>query len=694
MTLDTNLRLRRTGVLTPLLAAAVWLMSAFAFAPQAEAQLATAWQQDFSVDDAGWSDSDDAWYGSVAVSGGKATMTGDVTTAPFSGFDMYRDVWPGDWMAEIDVYLDPAWPTGEGFDYSVAANGSDGAHQRDYIFHVGTVEDEGDVVGKALLVNGSNNADFTTNSFKLLNDNSGNYFEVTTAGWYTLQHVFYNDGGSLSVDLNLLDSGGTVLWTATRSNGADTIPGEVGGNRYGWFTHIDVAAGIMVDNHELFMPECAASDETCVTPDAIFGSGNANGSYTIDRDNSVELGLRGKLRHNGSGLPENTFNSNGDGTYSFNAGVAPTQSFPTAEWSFEWSINTDFDGETDAKLADYNYMLMVDSDPGAGTTFLTFDPIHDVEPGAGTVCWDHSMGDNSTGNGDGVEVSGCRSADGPTAAAAESEYASNIAQYNVAQNSWKAHWFIPGFDPTVEGWYDFELVAKDDAGAVVASTWMQIIVGDPELTCAPESLPSWDGNIAFGTAEAEVELDVPNGFKSIEIMPSSNNIVLLDVLGLSDLDRTGPLGSDFAPGHSMIEYTGGSAPTTVTALFGPQTQAGSRFMFRVTDQAGCELQVDPQVDLTQDLPREVTLHENYPNPFNPSTTISFDLPERADVHLSVYDAMGRRVSTLASGSFDAGTHDVSWNGTDAAGAPVASGIYFYRFEAGTLSTTKQMILLK
>ncbi|MEQ8837455.1 MAG: hypothetical protein RID07_11680, partial [Lacipirellulaceae bacterium] len=70
-----------------------------------------------------------------------------------------------------------------------------------------------------------------------------------------------------------------------------------------------------------------------VTPDVIFGSGNANGGFTVDTDNGVELGLRAKLRHNAVGAPENTFNSNGDGTYTFKSGVAPTQSFPTAEWS-------------------------------------------------------------------------------------------------------------------------------------------------------------------------------------------------------------------------------------------------------------------------------------------------------------------------------------------------------------------------
>lgn len=220
----------------------------------------SAWYQGFETDAAGWLDADDSWYGDVTrVSSGTngitsseddyhAIFSGDASSAPFTRFDGYRDTWTGEWIAEIDIYLDPSWPTGSGFDYSVAANGSDGAHQRDYIFHVGVVENEG------LIVNGSNNTDFTVNSYKLLNENGGNYGVVSTAGWYTLQHRFYDDGGSLSVDLTLLDTDGNVLFSATRSNAGDLIPAEVGGNRYGWFTVIDVANGIHVDAHELYFP--------------------------------------------------------------------------------------------------------------------------------------------------------------------------------------------------------------------------------------------------------------------------------------------------------------------------------------------------------------------------------------------------------------------------------------------------------
>ena len=195
-----------------------------------------------------------------------------------------------------------------------------------------------------------------------------------------------------------------------------------------------------------------------VTPDVIFGSDNLNGKFTVDRENGVELGLRGKLRHNGAGAPENTFSSNGDGTYSFSAGVAPTQTFPTAEWSIEWSINSNYDDSSGWNLNDLTYAIGYDSDASLATSFTSSDVINGV-PYA-----DHSIGNNTTGNALGTE------------AATALGYANLIDGNNVAQNSWKAHWVLSGFDPTVDGTYDFYLEAFDGSTSV-ARTEMQIIVG-------------------------------------------------------------------------------------------------------------------------------------------------------------------------------------------------------------------------
>ena len=89
-----------------------------------------------------------------------------------------------------------------------------------------------------------------------------------------------------------------------------------------------------------------------------------------------------------------------------------------------------------------------------------------------------------------------------------------------------------------------------------------------------------------------------------------------------------------------------------------------------------------------------TLSQNQPNPFNPSTTISFSLNRRAVARLSIYDVNGARVSTLVDRELPAGSHQVAWDGTDARGAHVASGVYFYRLDAGGQTATKQMVLLK
>lgn len=207
----------------------------------------------------------------------------------------------------------------------------------------------------------------------------------------------------------------------------------------------------------------ALSFDSNVTPNVIFGSGNANGSFTVDQQNGVELGLRGKLRHNASGAPENTFNSNGDGTYTFNPGVAPTQSFPTGEWSFEWSINSDFDDSTGQNLDDLTYSLEMSSTNAA--SIGAFDPINDPNPGAaGQVQWDHGIGTNATGNGGGTSIPNDGDGD-------DDGYGSLIANNNVAQNSWKPHWFAPAFDPTLAGQdYDFTLTAFDSSGGQVAQT--------------------------------------------------------------------------------------------------------------------------------------------------------------------------------------------------------------------------------
>jgi len=89
-----------------------------------------------------------------------------------------------------------------------------------------------------------------------------------------------------------------------------------------------------------------------------------------------------------------------------------------------------------------------------------------------------------------------------------------------------------------------------------------------------------------------------------------------------------------------------------------------------------------------------SLHGCYPNPFNPSTSISFSLHEKSRVELVIYNILGQKVRTLVNKPLEPGEHKVTWTGTDNSGRPVASGIYFYRMKAGNYSETKKMILKK
>lgn len=251
-----------------------------------------------------------------------------------------------------------------------------------------------------------------------------------------------------------------------------------------------------------------ATDQN-VTPDVILGSGISNGSFTVNEANSVQLGLRGKLRFNASNQAENMFNSNGTGGYLFTAGKAPTgfgfapPPNNTPVWSVDWSVNTNFDnGAPGRNLGDLTYEIGLDFDPSGSTNFLTWDPITVPDtipfyPPLTTVFWDHSIGTNATGNGMGVEAN-----DAPT-------YATLLANNNVAQNSWNYEFFnnspFNTFDATVAGDYEVYLKAFD-GNTELASTTIHIIVVNPTNVLKLESTTC--PNDANGASGHQIAVEV------------------------------------------------------------------------------------------------------------------------------------------------------------------------------------------
>ena len=93
-------------------------------------------------------------------------------------------------------------------------------------------------------------------------------------------------------------------------------------------------------------------------------------------------------------------------------------------------------------------------------------------------------------------------------------------------------------------------------------------------------------------------------------------------------------------------------------------------------------------------PVAFTLEQNYPNPFNPTTRIAFNLRRPAVVQLEIFNVIGQRVRTLVAEPLPAGRHTVTWDGRDARGGRVASGVYFYRLKAGDETRTRRMLLLE
>jgi len=107
-----------------------------------------------------------------------------------------------------------------------------------------------------------------------------------------------------------------------------------------------------------------------------------------------------------------------------------------------------------------------------------------------------------------------------------------------------------------------------------------------------------------------------------------------------------------------------------------------------------ELVVTPGWVADVPVPSAYVLHANAPNPFNPSTRLSFELPLPEVVRLGVFDAQGRRVRTLLDGSREAGRHELEWDGRDDGGRAVASGVYLCRMEAGDYRRTIRMTLIR
>ena len=144
-----------------------------------------------------------------------------------------------------------------------------------------------------------------------------------------------------------------------------------------------------------------------------------------------------------------------------------------------------------------------------------------------------------------------------------------------------------------------------------------------------------------------------------------------------------PLPMDFSYSTSSAAYTHGRYGYPLGDL--------NAFPDVLADWTANVLGVEDNVNIT---PAKFELAQNFPNPFNPTTDISFNLDRTANVDLSIYNMLGQKVRTLTSGSKVAGTHVLRWDGRDESGSSVSTGIYLYTLTDGSTSITKKMALMK
>jgi Zn-dependent metalloprotease len=132
-------------------------------------------------------------------------------------------------------------------------------------------------------------------------------------------------------------------------------------------------------------------------------------------------------------------------------------------------------------------------------------------------------------------------------------------------------------------------------------------------------------------------------------------------------------------------------PVGTPHFFVPNSQ--SPFSFTVEDDA---LVVATSVEEEDGptVPQAFSLQQNVPNPFNPETTISFDLPDATEIDLHLYNPAGQHVAILATGFHQAGSHTLRWDGRDGAGRALASGVYLYRLTTADRSETRKLMLLR
>jgi hypothetical protein len=195
------------------------------------------------------------------------------------------------------------------------------------------------------------------------------------------------------------------------------------------------------------------------------------------------------------------------------------------------------------------------------------------------------------------------------------------------------------------------------------------------------------------TLENLIKLHLFDNQLTGEIPSEIGNLTNLERIQLHTNQLTGSIPETLCNLSNLtwsLEFSSYSVSTLFDNQFCPPYPECIEEYMGEQDTTNCE-----QVSIIDEtLPITYNLYNAYPNPFNPKTTLHYDLPEDAMVNITIYDMMGRIVSNLVSSQQNAGYKSIQWDATNNLGQPVSAGLYLYSIEAGEFRQTKKMILLK
>jgi len=316
-------------------------------------------------------------------------------------------------------------------------------------------------------------------------------------------------------------------------------------------------------------------------------------------------------------------------------------------------------------LAYWIYMLNADTLEVTGTPV---DPVTEIELADGVWNYVAYLPTTSAKISGAFSVATLENVDAIASDAWRTDVVEGVAASDNMMYPGKGYLVLPGAEGVTIAYAAQGALAKAETAParvseMVASRYMQAFTGEAMFY----GKPAYEGD--------KVEVFNANGVKCGEGSVDKNGRYEILVYGddpVSDADEGIALGETFIVRINNEEAVFDNAPL----------------------YAGDLSKKALNLNVQKPLPKVFSLNQNVPNPFNPSTIISYDVPKAAHVSLVIYNNLGERVCALVNGAKEPGTYTIRWNGENQKGEKVASGVYFYKMKAGDFEDSRQMMLVK